>query len=223
MAVTLPPTDIESSSSKVSTELRVTSSSPCLNKEIDEAKGIKGKSSNEDKVANSSNEETGKKIKWDCNEHFSDQNDRTVVDVMQKTTQPSTSSPQQHLTTTSTEDNLQSSRRNRCTYGKKCYRQGTEHRAQFSHPGDTDYNIPDDRPECRYGIHCYRKNPQHRKDFKHTIRQRRRAQTPVRARTPETTSGTDESSIDESVDESDYDPSWCMDSSDDNKSDWDDI
>lgn len=101
-------------------------------------------------------------------------------------------------------------------------RKNKEHKEQFSHPGDDDYETLDSRPECRYGIRCYRKNPQHRKDFKHTIQRRRRPQTPIRAQTPETTSATDQSSFEESIDESEYEPSFCTDSSDEGKSDWDD-
>lgn len=67
-----------------------------------------------------------------------------------------------------------------CKYGAGCYRRNPAHKAEFSHPGDDDYNITpqgdegevtpenDDRPECQYGTSCYRQNPQHKRDFKHT-------------------------------------------------------
>lgn len=51
-------------------------------------------------------------------------------------------------------------------------RKSAQHRVEFSHPGDPDYNDKD-LPECPYGTTCYRKNKQHRLDFKHTVRLRR--------------------------------------------------
>lgn len=51
-------------------------------------------------------------------------------------------------------------------------RRSAQHRVEFSHPGDPDYNDKD-LPECPYGTACYRKNKQHRLDFKHTVRLRR--------------------------------------------------
>jgi aprataxin and PNK-like factor len=54
------------------------------------------------------------------------------------------------------------------------------HRAEQSHPGDSDYddskqtiddnnddNDSADKPECPFGKACYRQNPQHKLDFKH--------------------------------------------------------
>ncbi|XP_046435050.1 uncharacterized protein LOC124186939 isoform X2 [Neodiprion fabricii] len=169
-------------------------------------------------------DEAAKKIKWDCGQHFSDRNEQITAnsnrapDTDQHTT-VSTSNTDTAVNVAATVSS--SPTRNRCTYGTKCYRKNEEHRAQFSHPGDSDYAALDDRPECRYGVRCYRKNPQHRKDFKHTIQRRRRPQTPIRAKTPETTSATDQSSPEESIDESEYEPSFCTDSSDEAKSDWD--
>ncbi|XP_012276252.1 aprataxin and PNK-like factor isoform X2 [Orussus abietinus] len=162
------------------------------------------------------NEDCGKKIKWDCGQHFSDQ---TSSDAIQTTVQPSVSSPKPDTV------NLNSSNspppRNKCTYGSRCYRRNSDHRTMFSHPGDADYDVPDNRPECRFGIRCYRKNPQHRKEFKHTVRSRGRAPTPIRAKTPDT-SGTDPSSAEESIDESEYDPSCCSESAEDIDSEWED-
>jgi len=67
-------------------------------------------------------------------------------------------------------------------------------------------------------VKCYRKNPQHKAQFKHTVpRRRRRAATPVHSVVVDT-SETDASSAEESVDESDYEPSVYTESSDD----WDD-
>ena len=63
-------------------------------------------------------------------------------------------------------------KRSKCQFGGKCYRKNPQHKADFSHPGDSDFeeqsDADDDKPECEYGTDCYRKNPQHRKDFKHT-------------------------------------------------------
>lgn len=49
------------------------------------------------------------------------------------------------------------------------FRKNPEHKASFSHLGDSDYDTdPDDvRPSCSYGNTCYRRNPAHRRDFKH--------------------------------------------------------
>ncbi|XP_046750631.1 aprataxin and PNK-like factor [Diprion similis] len=169
-------------------------------------------------------DEAGKKIKWDCGQHFSDRNEQIAAksDRILNTKQPTVSTSNTDTAVNVTATVSTPPTRNRCTYGSKCYRKNEEHRAQFSHPGDSDYAVLDDRPECRYGVRCYRKNPQHRKDFKHTIQRRRRPQTPIRAKTPETTSATDQSSLEESIDESEYEPSFCTDSSDEAKSDCDD-
>ena len=101
-------------------------------------------------------------------------------------------------------------------------RRNSDHLMKFSHPGDADYDVPDERPECPYGVRCYRKNPQHKLDYKHTKNRRSRAQTPVRARTAGDGSGTDVSSAEESVDESEYEPSLYDGTSDDYKSEFDD-
>ncbi|PSN41341.1 hypothetical protein C0J52_20653 [Blattella germanica] len=49
---------------------------------------------------------------------------------------------------------------------QKCLK-NPQHRIDFSHPGDIDYD-DNDLPECPYGTACYRKNKQHRLDYKHT-------------------------------------------------------
>jgi len=79
---------------------------------------------------------------------------------------------------------------------------------------------------------CYRKNPQHKAQYKHTIvpRRRQRAATPMHPATRLSTaivdkSETDHSSAEESVDESDYEPSVYSESSDDwddSRSEWED-
>ncbi|XP_050300605.1 aprataxin and PNK-like factor [Anthonomus grandis grandis] len=59
--------------------------------------------------------------------------------------------------------------RDRCWYGDRCFRRNPNHRQQFAHPGDPDYQSDpeDDRPMCPYGASCYRVNPEHRRDYKH--------------------------------------------------------
>lgn len=80
----------------------------------------------------------------------------------------------------------------------------------------------DDREECPYGKKCYRKNPQHKEQFKHTtVPRRRRKAVSVNSAAVNTISETDETSAEESVDESDYEPSVYTESSD-TRSDWDD-
>uniref|UniRef100_A0A8C8SNZ4 Aprataxin and PNKP like factor n=1 Tax=Pelusios castaneus TaxID=367368 RepID=A0A8C8SNZ4_9SAUR len=66
-------------------------------------------------------------------------------------------------------------KRTPCMYGTGCYRRNPIHFQQFSHPGESDYDVvevvsqgDDDRPECPYGTTCYRKNPQHKLEYKHT-------------------------------------------------------
>jgi len=101
------------------------------------------------------------------------------------------------------------------------YSRNPNHKRNYSHPGDPDYNKIDNRKECPYGVKCYRKNPQHKAQFKHTNapRRRRRAATPLRPVINDTIFESDVSSMEESIDESDYEPSTYSDSSE--KSDWD--
>lgn len=59
-----------------------------------------------------------------------------------------------------------------CSYGASCYRKNPAHRAEQSHPGDSDYedkdkDKDDEKPECPYGKNCYRQNPQHKHEYKH--------------------------------------------------------
>ncbi|XP_054012079.1 aprataxin and PNK-like factor [Hylaeus anthracinus] len=104
-------------------------------------------------------------------------------------------------------------RREKCKYGKKCYRRNLQHKAEFCHPEDPDYDIPDDRKECPYGMQCYRKNLQHTMEYKHIVSsesRKYRKKTPTRV--PSSTLSniedlsTDESE-EESIEESEYDPS----------------
>lgn len=104
-------------------------------------------------------------------------------------------------------------------------RRSLQHKTKFSHPEDSDYDIPDNREECPYGIRCYRKNPQHKIQFKHTNtniaskhNKRSRKRTEIQAAL-ETISGMEDSSVDESaeesIDESEYEPSSDIGSSED--------
>lgn len=110
-------------------------------------------------------------------------------------------------------------RREKCKYGKDCYRRNPQHKADFSHVGDSDYDMPDDREECPYGTRCYRTNPEHRQQFKHTVMNKRnnkqnRKPSRVQASSNDFTDVdlSEEESIDESIDESDYEPSTDFDS-----------
>lgn len=102
-------------------------------------------------------------------------------------------------------------------YLNSIFRKNPHHKVQFSHPGDSDFEEVDERPECPYGIHCYRKNLQHKTQFKHSTMRKRRAPTPVRSPRYDDESLMEASSEDESVDESEYEPSDY--SSDDTNSD----
>lgn len=50
------------------------------------------------------------------------------------------------------------------------FRKNSVHRADFSHPGDNDYDTDpdDDRPLCPFGDTCYRRNLHHRRQYKHS-------------------------------------------------------
>lgn len=53
-----------------------------------------------------------------------------------------------------------------------------QHKADFSHPGDSDFDneeaddeeaeTEENKPYCKYGTACYRKNPLHKKHYRHT-------------------------------------------------------
>ena len=67
-----------------------------------------------------------------------------------------------------------------CSFGATCYRKNPAHRAEESHPGDSDYEdekepkdsvkkaVDDsEKPKCPYGKSCYRQNAQHKHDYQH--------------------------------------------------------
>ncbi|KZC06383.1 Aprataxin and PNK-like factor [Dufourea novaeangliae] len=122
-------------------------------------------------------------------------------------------------------------RREKCYYGKDCYRKNPRHTVDFSHPGDSDYDVPDDRKSCPYGKRCYRTNPQHKMQYKHTAtnavspHRKQRSRETVRA-SSDTLSDLEDLSADESaeesVDESEYVLSSDAESDDDFGNDWDD-
>ncbi|XP_076234712.1 uncharacterized protein LOC143179386 [Calliopsis andreniformis] len=126
-------------------------------------------------------------------------------------------------------------RREKCKYNKKCYRRNPQHRDKYSHPGDFDYDYPDDRQECPYGVRCYRKNSQHKMQYKHTAiknkrkgangcsdrnRKQRSRQVPLDDLSETENLSADESD-EESVEESEYEPSSDEENSDD-ESEWED-
>ncbi|CAK9822816.1 Aprataxin and PNK-like factor [Anthophora retusa] len=130
-----------------------------------------------------------------------------------KNAQPSVSADLPNVSTGATLN----TRREKCKYAEKCYRRNPQHRAKFSHPNDSDYDVPDNRKECPYGTKCYRKNPQHKTEFKHVDRSNvtqrgrgRRKQTQGHV-SEDTLFGLEDSSgeesVEESVDESEYTPS----------------
>jgi hypothetical protein len=66
--------------------------------------------------------------------------------------------------------------RTRCRYGVECRRQNPEHRRDYAHPGDADWDKPAEpttsaalvkRPRCRYGEKCFRNGAEHRKAYAH--------------------------------------------------------
>uniref|UniRef100_A0A8D8XHE7 Aprataxin and PNK-like factor n=1 Tax=Cacopsylla melanoneura TaxID=428564 RepID=A0A8D8XHE7_9HEMI len=64
-------------------------------------------------------------------------------------------------------------KRPKCKYGKQCYRKNPQHKIEFCHKGDTEYETSSseesetDKPQCMYGSACFRKNSEHRKKFSH--------------------------------------------------------
>ncbi|CAF2809533.1 unnamed protein product [Rotaria sp. Silwood2] len=69
-----------------------------------------------------------------------------------------------------------SNKRERCPFGKFCYRKNPAHRQEAIHPGDPDWDnkendTDDKKPECPYGSDCYRKNPDHFNEYNHTQQQ----------------------------------------------------
>ncbi|XP_072388701.1 uncharacterized protein [Diabrotica undecimpunctata] len=60
-------------------------------------------------------------------------------------------------------------RRDRCWYGRQCYRNNPLHKLRLSHPGDPDYDNDTElnQQPCPYGLQCYRRNILHRRLYKH--------------------------------------------------------
>lgn len=58
-----------------------------------------------------------------------------------------------------------------CRYGKDCYRKDQEHRQEFIHPGDRDFDpslsIQSQKKPCRYGTQCFRMDLEHRQKYLH--------------------------------------------------------
>ncbi|XP_011265654.1 aprataxin and PNK-like factor isoform X1 [Camponotus floridanus] len=220
-ASSLERSNMLATSSKISTDTKEIIE-PCVAQQNDKQKAKNVNLTSE----TITNIEEGKKIKWDCDTHFSDQ-----IESQASSTQNNPDSPvtlhQNQANGPSNQVNPVRVARERCTYGARCYRKNPNHRNNYSHPADSDYDEVDDREECPYGIKCYRKNPQHKMQFKHTRvpRRRRRAATPMHSVIVDTTFETDHSSTEESVDESDYEPSMYTESSDDldeSRSEWED-
>ncbi|XP_011872244.1 PREDICTED: aprataxin and PNK-like factor isoform X2 [Vollenhovia emeryi] len=198
--------DMVATSSKMSTDSQDAAEPP-----VEQESNRKRKANNINLASKAAtNGEPDKRIKWDCGAHFSDRLDADPPNDSQSPV----ASPQDQASA-SNPDRVP---RERCMYGARCYRKNPNHKNNYSHPDDSDYDDDDDREECPYGAKCYRKNPQHKEQFKHTSvpRRRRRAATPVHSAN-DNASETEES-VEESVDESDYEPSVYTESSDD----WDD-
>ena len=82
--------------------------------------------------------------------------------------------PEEEASTTPPRANRDNpSKRERCPYGKFCYRKNPQHRQQAIHPGDPDWSDKENttdgsKPVCPYGSDCYRKNPDHFNEYDHT-------------------------------------------------------
>ncbi|CAF1281992.1 unnamed protein product [Rotaria sordida] len=61
--------------------------------------------------------------------------------------------------------------RRSCRYGSTCLRKDADHRAEFAHPGDSDYQASGasgtGKIQCSYGAKCNRHDPSHRQQFIH--------------------------------------------------------
>ncbi|XP_029170385.1 WD repeat-containing protein 20-like [Nylanderia fulva] len=215
-ASSLEGSNMPATCSKMAPDQEITE--PCVKQQNDKKR--KAKNIN---LANKSatDVEAGKKIKLDCNVHFSDQ-----PKIQALPTQNNSHSPVASRQDQTSALNAGRTPREKCMYGGRCYRKNPNHKNNYSHPDDSDYEKIDGREECPYGIKCYRKNPQHKMQFKHTSvpHRRRRAATPMHSAIIDITS--DNSSAEESVDESDYEPSVYTESSDDlddeSRSEWED-
>ncbi|CAF4985782.1 unnamed protein product, partial [Rotaria socialis] len=99
-------------------------------------------------------------------------------------------------------------KRERCPYGKFCYRKNPTHLQENIHPGDPDWNnkendSSDKKPECPYGTDCYRKNPDHLKEYSHT--QKRSTITTAKPRTSKRKRSDDEDDDDDDGLPNEYD------------------
>ncbi|CAB3259549.1 unnamed protein product [Arctia plantaginis] len=56
--------------------------------------------------------------------------------------------------------------RERCMYGGRCYRRNPQHKAQFSHPSDSDWGTGE-RGVCPYGSACRKNDPRHWQAHEH--------------------------------------------------------
>ncbi|XP_075978572.1 uncharacterized protein LOC142978140 isoform X2 [Anticarsia gemmatalis] len=56
--------------------------------------------------------------------------------------------------------------RERCLYGANCYRRNPQHKAQFSHPTDSDWGVGP-RGICPYGAACRKADPRHWQQHEH--------------------------------------------------------
>ena len=77
------------------------------------------------------------------------------------------------------------SKRERCPYGKFCYRKNPTHRQEAIHPGDPEWdnkenNTDNQKPECPYGTDCYRKNPDHFNEYTHNKKRSTKQRTSKR-------------------------------------------
>ncbi|CAF3417053.1 unnamed protein product [Rotaria socialis] len=98
--------------------------------------------------------------------------------------------------------------RERCPYGKFCYRKNPAHLQENIHPGDPDWNnkendSDDKKPQCPYGTDCYRKNPGHLKEYSHT--QKRSSINTAKPRTSKRKGSDDEDDDDDDGLPNEYD------------------
>ncbi|XP_014473170.1 PREDICTED: aprataxin and PNK-like factor isoform X3 [Dinoponera quadriceps] len=182
----------------------------------------------------STNVEPEERPTCDLDAHFDQASDQEAIIEAVAPMRDESRSPvaRRDRASNSNRENNDVPKREKCTYGTRCYRKNPNHKNNYSHPGDADYDADadevDNREECPYGNKCYRKNPQHKAQFKHISMPRRRRKVANSAQQPAVVDTETDASSMESVDESDYEPSVYTESSDtrsdsdESRSEWED-
>ncbi|KAF2900689.1 hypothetical protein ILUMI_05492 [Ignelater luminosus] len=117
----------------------------------------------------SSDEDIEKEDKTEENSHQNDASTESSKKAKNSESDDGTTEKNVAPNVASTSSTKKKERRDHCWYGLSCYRKNPAHLAEYSHPGDSDYESDpeDDRPMCSFGAACYRRNKNHRQAYKH--------------------------------------------------------